>query len=77
MPLAEKISLTAEEYLNGGETAEFKHEYQNGEIWAMTGATDNHVTIAGNLFVFLKQYLKRKHGFLTKQLLLARSTNPA
>jgi Uma2 family endonuclease len=58
MSLAEKITLTAEEYLKGEETAEIKHEYQNGEVWAMVGATDNHVTIAGNLFVLLKQHLK-------------------
>jgi Uma2 family endonuclease len=55
MSLAEKIILTAEEYLKGEETADFKHEYQNGAVWAMAGATDNHVTIAGNLFVLLKQ----------------------
>jgi Uma2 family endonuclease len=58
MSPAEKITLTAEEYLKGEETAESKHEYQNGEVWAMVGATDNHVTIAGNLFVLLKQHLK-------------------
>lgn len=58
MSLAEKIILTAEEYLQGEETADFKHEYQNGEVWAMVGATDNHVTIAGNLFFLLKQHLK-------------------
>jgi Uma2 family endonuclease len=58
MSLAEKITLTAEEYLKGEEIADNKHEYQNGEVWAMVGATDNHVTIAGNLFVLLKQHLK-------------------
>jgi Uma2 family endonuclease len=58
MPLAEKITLTAEEYLQGEETADFKHEYQNGEVWAMAGATDNHVTIALNLALLLKQHLK-------------------
>ena len=58
MSLAEKITLTAEEYLKGEETADCKHEFQQGEVWAMAGATDNHVTIAGNLFVLLKQHLK-------------------
>ena len=58
MSLAEKIILTAEQYLQGEETADFKHEFQDGEVWAMAGATDNHVTIAGNLFVLLKQHLK-------------------
>lgn len=58
MLLAEKITLTAEEYLKGEETADCKHEYQNGEVWAMAGATDNHVTIALNLASLLKQHLK-------------------
>jgi Uma2 family endonuclease len=58
MSLAEKIFLTAEQYLQGEETADFKHEYQKGEVWAMVGATDNHVTIAGNLFFLLKQHLR-------------------
>jgi Uma2 family endonuclease len=58
MSLAEKITLTAEQYLQGEETADFKHEYQNGEVWARVGATDNHVTIALNLALLLKQHLR-------------------
>lgn len=58
MPLAEKLQLTAEEYLQGELSAECKHEYLNGEVWAMVGATDAHVTIAGNLFALIKQSLK-------------------
>ena len=55
---AEKITLSEQEYLESEKAAEFKHEYLQGEIWAMAGASDNHVTIAGNLFVLLKQQLK-------------------
>ncbi|NOR69871.1 MAG: Uma2 family endonuclease [Methylomarinum sp.] len=58
MSIAEKTKLSEQEYLKGEETAEFKHEYLKGEVWAMAGASDNHVTIAGNLFVELKQKLK-------------------
>lgn len=58
MPLAKKTNPTVQEYLEGEETAEVKHEYLDGEIWAMVGATDAHVTIAGNLFFLLKQKLK-------------------
>jgi Uma2 family endonuclease len=58
MSLAEKITLTSEEYLKGEELADIKHEYQNGDVWAMVGATDNHVTIAMNLALLLKQHLK-------------------
>jgi len=61
MSVAEKHSFISEqEYLENEKTAEFKHEYLKGEIWAMAGASDNHVTIAGNLFVLLKQKLKGK-----------------
>ncbi len=50
--------LTVEEYLQGEEIADHKHEYQNGEVWAMVGATDNHVTIAMNLAFLLNQHFK-------------------
>ncbi|ESS66958.1 hypothetical protein MGMO_174c00240 [Methyloglobulus morosus KoM1] len=42
MLLAEKITLTAEEYLKGEETADFKHEYQNGEVWVMAGDSGSY-----------------------------------
>jgi len=57
MALAEKLPLTAEEYLQGETAAAFKHEYMNGEVWAMVGASDAHVSIAGNLFFLFKQSL--------------------
>ncbi|WP_428355149.1 Uma2 family endonuclease [Methyloprofundus sp.] len=55
---AEKIKLSELEYLESEKTAEFKNEYLQGEIWAMAGASDNHVTIAMNLAFLLKQQLK-------------------
>ena len=60
MSVAEKLSLTPEDYLHGELNADVKHEYWNGEVWAMMGASDAHVTIAGNLFFLLKQFLKDK-----------------
>ena len=35
MSIAEKIKLSEQEYLTGEETAEFKHEYINGEVWGL------------------------------------------
>ncbi len=35
MSIAEKIKLSEQDYLNGEETAEFKHEYLKGEVWAV------------------------------------------
>ncbi|BCG64689.1 MAG: hypothetical protein methR_P2480 [Methyloprofundus sp.] len=55
---AETITQSEQQYLENEKTAESKHEYLQGEIWAMAGAGENHVTIAGNLFISLKQQLK-------------------
>ncbi|HEY9816093.1 MAG TPA: CHAT domain-containing protein [Candidatus Obscuribacterales bacterium] len=35
-----------------------KHEYVNGKVYAMAGATDAHVTIAGNLFAMLRSHVR-------------------
>jgi Uma2 family endonuclease len=35
-----------------------RHEYTNGEVFAMTGARDSHNTIAGNLFMALRSALR-------------------
>jgi Uma2 family endonuclease len=35
-----------------------RHEYLNGEVFAMTGARDAHNTIAGNLFATLRTTLR-------------------
>lgn len=50
---AQKSYLTPEEYLQLEQSSEIKHEYFDGEIYAMAGATDTHVTIAGNIFALL------------------------
>ncbi|WP_446808594.1 Uma2 family endonuclease [Methylomonas sp. 2BW1-5-20] len=58
MALAEKLKLSADDYLQGEASAQVKHEYLDGDVWAMVGASDAHVSIAGNLFFLLKQHLK-------------------
>ncbi|WKJ89958.1 Uma2 family endonuclease [Methylomonas montana] len=58
MALAEKLKLSAEDYLQGEASAQIKHEYLDGEVWAMVGASDAHVSIAMNLAFLLKQALK-------------------
>ncbi len=45
---------TPEEYFLFEENAEYKHEYRNGEIIAMTGGTTNHNEITGNFCAYLK-----------------------
>ncbi len=53
--------FTPEEYLLIEENAEYKSEYRNGEIIAMTGGTTNHNEIAGNIFAHLKFALRGKN----------------
>lgn len=51
---------TSEEYLLIEETAIEKHEYYQGEIFAMSGGSINHNTISGNVFGEVRQFLKGK-----------------
>ena len=50
--------VSAEEYLRLERQSEYKSEYVNGEIFAMTGASLKHNLIAGNIFGELRQQLK-------------------
>jgi Uma2 family endonuclease len=52
------ISYTLEEYLAFENFAEAKHEFANGDIYAMAGATPRHNDIAGNAFTSLKTQLR-------------------
>lgn len=55
-----KIYISEEEYLALERAAEYKNEYVNGEIFAMTGASRKHNLIAGNVIGELRQQLKGK-----------------
>ncbi|MGF1539106.1 MAG: Uma2 family endonuclease [Pleurocapsa sp.] len=50
--------LTPEEYFKLEETSSIKHEYIDGEVYAMAGATDAHVTIALNIAILLRNHLR-------------------
>jgi Uma2 family endonuclease len=52
--------LTPEEYLELEEKGNVKHEYINGEIYTMAGASDSHVTIALNIASELRNHLRGK-----------------
>lgn len=58
MSTAEKRHYTVEEYLEFERNSELKHEFYQGEIFAMTGASGAHNLIAGNLFANLKVNLR-------------------
>ncbi len=51
-------TLTVEEYLGGEESSQIRHEYLVGYVYAMTGASDEHNTIAGNVFTRIRTHLR-------------------
>lgn len=54
----ENIRITPEAYLAFEKTSQIKHEYLNGEIFAMTGGSLDHNQINGNIFNQLKNNLR-------------------
>ncbi len=52
--------LSIEEYLAFEEKSEVKHEYEDGQIFAMAGGTPEHGFIAANMSSSLKNALKAK-----------------
>lgn len=53
-----KTHVTPEEYLAFERAAEYKNEYFDGDVVAMTGASRRHNLIAGNVFAELKRQLR-------------------
>ncbi|MBF0241299.1 MAG: Uma2 family endonuclease [Desulfamplus sp.] len=51
--------MTPEEYLEFEKKSEFKHEFFEGEIFAMVGASLRHNQISGNIFGELRNKLKQ------------------
>jgi Uma2 family endonuclease len=72
-----KTYVTPEEYLASERTAEYKNEYFDGEIVAMTGASRKHNLIAGNMFADLKRQLRGKpcEAFISDMRLRIPSAN--
>jgi Uma2 family endonuclease len=50
--------LTPEEYFEWEEQQQVRHEYIDGEVYAMTGGTLNHSEIASNFNFLLKSHLR-------------------
>lgn len=57
---AQKTYMTVEEYLAFEEQSPIRHEYVDGAIYAMSGASKNHARIAGNIFSHLNALLYGK-----------------
>ncbi|MFQ3618900.1 MAG: Uma2 family endonuclease [Cyanobacteriota bacterium] len=52
--------LSPQEYLAWEATQDIKHEYLDGEVFAMTGGTIAHNLISGNFYALLKSHLRGK-----------------
>lgn len=55
-----KPRMTVEDYLAGELASEIRHEYIDGELHAMAGASDRHGLIVSSLVFALKPHARRK-----------------
>src|SRR5690242_16583587 len=55
---AVRTRMTPQEYLAFERAAELKHEYADGEIFAMSGGTMEHSNVAANLIGELRNLLR-------------------
>lgn len=56
--LTDYFPMTPEEYLEFEKTSEIRHEYIDGELYAMAGASKFHNIISGNLYILLRNKLR-------------------
>ncbi|HSP43716.1 MAG TPA: Uma2 family endonuclease [Luteolibacter sp.] len=55
---ANKLPVTAAEYLEGELRSEVRHEFVDGRIYAMSGASFRHNEICGDTYSILKDHLR-------------------
>lgn len=58
--LAQHLKMSEQDYLAGELETDIKHEYIDGDVFAMSGASANHNLLAGNVFLALGLHLKGK-----------------
>ena len=58
MSTALKLNVSQQEYLAGERQSHIKHQYFNGNVYAMAGGSKDHNTICGNIFAEWRQQLK-------------------
>lgn len=54
----QKSRLSADEFLAWEATQAERHEFVQGEVFAMAGGEDRNNTVAGNLYIALRQHLR-------------------
>ena len=60
MSIANKYRITEQQYLHGELQSQIKHEFVQGEVFAMVGATSAHNWISLNVASTLRTHLKGK-----------------
>ena len=55
-----ELQITENAYLDAEQDAQVRHELIDGYVYAMTGASDKHNKVAGNMFAELRNDLKHK-----------------
>jgi len=50
--------ISVEDYLQGEQVGEARHEYLGGDVYAMVGASDRHNLIIGNLYSTLRPHVR-------------------
>ncbi len=50
--------ISVEDYLDNEKTAEVKHEYVAGRVFAMVGVSRTHNLVAGNLYAMLRDHVE-------------------
>jgi Uma2 family endonuclease len=55
---AERQRLSVDEYLEFEASCEHRHEYIDGAVYAMSGVSENHELIAGNLFAAIHGHFR-------------------
>ncbi|MDD5271904.1 MAG: Uma2 family endonuclease [Methylovulum sp.] len=57
---AKETWISEEEYLAGELISDIRHEYMDGAVYAMAGASRNHEKIAGNVYRHFGNHLQNK-----------------
>jgi Uma2 family endonuclease len=52
------MRMSAEDFLAWDESQTVRHEFVRGEVFAMTGGSDGHVTTTGNIYAMLRAHLR-------------------
>jgi Uma2 family endonuclease len=58
MSTAQQLQITEQQFLDGECETQVKHEFIDGQVYAMTSATIAHNRISGNVFGEIRQQLK-------------------